>query len=174
MELYYISYDRSTPIKDLCSTISLTFNSSCVSDRNVYLYLPNADSPIIVKASEENREQFEAMLSKIRQGTTNIFPDVDISHICNLFNNDDFLGDDGMMKYERLSITFYLCPSFWINGYNETLISKLLFILDTNNLDQEHFSLDLYKSTEDSFEYDEENLFGVKKLCKTPTFIMTY
>lgn len=174
MELYYITYDRTTPVRQLCETLSLAFDSSCGGDKNVYFYLPNADSPIVVKASYENRDQLEYMLSKIRSGSCNVFPDVDITRICRIFNEDDFISDDGVMLYGKLSITFYLCPSFWVNGYNETLISKLLFILDTNQLDAEHFSLDLYKSSEDAFEYDENNLFGSQKLCRTPTFIMTY
>lgn len=176
LELYYIEHSRTTPNTKLCSEISDVFNSAVVeSNRTVFLYLANGDSPLVLECKQSNREALDRMTSEILSRSAHqVDPVHDVEWIVNFFNEHDFISDGGNKNYDFVNLRFYINPSFWINGYQETVISRVAFILDLQSLPQDYFLLDIMHPSEDEFKYEVKGMFGDRSLCKDLNYVLTY
>lgn len=176
LEFYYIEHARTTPIAKICNELIELFNTAEKDpNREVYIYLANSDSPILVPCREEHRSTLDQLTSEIMfRSSHEVFPDYDVKTLTEFFNKHDFMSDDGKPNYDYVNIRFYVNPSFFLNGYPETLISRLVFILDLDKISKDYLTLDIYHPKEDDFEYDGEHMFGERALCENLSYLLTY
>lgn len=178
LSLYYFDHERSTPVRKLCAVIDDLFTTGA-SDANTdyILYLPNGENPFVVPCKEEYRPEYNRFLGELRDNRYHtIFPEDDIKHIVDLFSKYNYLDENGKRLYETVNVVFYIGQDFWLNGYTESLIAKLAFIMDWAKLDVEFFHLDIYRDENDTFDYDGAlaDMFGTRKLINPVPFIFTY
>lgn len=176
LELYYIEHSRTTPIYKLCETLKEVFESSkSDANREVYFYLANADSPVLFRCLEENRSQMERMTAEIMSKSFHpVFPEYDLRFLTDFFNEHDIITDRGDKLYDFVNVFFYINPSFWVNGYQESLISRLAFIIDYSTLPKDYIHFDIYHPSTDDLVYETKKMFGEKALIPDFEYILTY
>ena len=162
LEINYIAHDHfSGQLLDALDEIYQV--SAYNKNRTTYLYLANADKPIVLKCASDRKKEFEEMRHVIgSQLKHNVWPEVDIQGIIELLKTDDFIDEKGKSRYNFFTLNFYITPSFWRYGYNETLIARLFWDLELS--EKSDFAVNIYHPKGDEFQYDEERIFGPKKL----------
>lgn len=171
LNFVYIAHDRTTPTTSLANKLEEFYNQGLRFPENAFVfYLANRDKPNVVTLNlpNDNRDDFETLilgeLQNRMEHTINVGYDVD--SIVDIFNQNDFLGERGNLKYESVIWDFYVAEDFWANKNHESLIAKLYWIMDIAKLKEHNFnfqircSKDLFKKIE-----NETLLFGVKNLA---------
>lgn len=176
LEFYYIEHARTTPISKICSEIQDTYSNAMEDpNREVYIYLANGDTPLLVKCEQSNQRAVDKLVNEIMSKNFHpVFPESDLKNITEFFNNHDFVTDDGSPKYDYFILRYYVNPSFWMNGFNETVIAQLSFVLDLDKLSNEYFSMEIYHPKSDDFEYEVKGMFGTRALCPELSYFLTY
>ena len=173
LEINYIAHDHFN--EAILNAVDRIFNTSAYNkNRETYIYLANANNPIILKCDPDNQKEYEDFLYTLNsQLKHNVWPEVDIQRILELLKVDDFIDDNGKPRYSFFTINFYITPSFWIYNYNETLIARLFWDLE---LPQKcNYQVNIYHPENDDFQYDQEHMFGPKKLNGDyKVFMFTY
>lgn len=177
LEFVYVAHDRSTPVNVLCERLKENIYDYAVQDESqaVIIYLANADAPRIVRINlpGDNRDDFDNLLGELRYKSAHeIYPDVDQEEIVKLFDEVDFLTDSGRPSFISFKMTWYVTPTFWSLGYNESLIARLFFTLDLGSLPGSYFNLEVWHYRNDGLKYDEEMPFGPKNLLGDYSFFM--
>ena len=170
MEINYIAHDHfNEAILDKLDDI---YRISAYSDtRKTYLYLANANDPVILKCDQEHQKEFEDFRYIINsQLKHNVWPEVDVLRILELLKEDDFIDDNGEPRYSFFTFNFYITPSFWLYNYNETLIARLIWDLEL--FDKNNCEVNIYHPENDGGKYDEEHMFGPMKLNGDKTIYM--
>ena len=169
----YIAHDHYNDA--ILNAVDDIFNTSAYNNnRSTYLYLANAENPLILKCDSNHQKEFEDFRYAINsQLKHNVWPDVDIQKLLELFREDDFLSESGHARYSYFTLNFYITPSFWSYNYNESLIARLFWDLELP--DKTDFVVNIYHPENDGVTYDEEHMFGPKKLNGDyKVYLLTY
>ena len=176
MEFIYIAHDGSTPVNALCDRLSEVYEFATQDNGTaVVFYLANADEPRIVRVNldGDNRSEFEELLGELRYKSAHeIFAEVDQKAIIDLFNEVDFINESGRQAFLSFQMTWYVTPTFWTLGYNESLIARTYFTLDLGALPSSYFNMEIWHARDDGLKYDENWPFGTKNLCTNYTFFL--
>ncbi len=160
LEINYIAHDHHT--ESLLRVVDEKYRMS-TANRQTYLYLSNADTPIILDCNRSDEQSFEEFRFKITsQVKHNVWPEVDIKRLLGLLQEDDFIDEDGKQKYDYVSLNFYITSSFWTIKYNETLIGRLLWNLDIEKMN--NINVSIFYPENEELDYNDEFLLGHKKL----------
>ena len=164
----YIAHDRTTPVQRLSRTLQEIYDGAVKYGHSCVFYLANNESPYIVNVNigNDNRNDFDAMIigelqNKLSHG---ISPRFDLDAIVNMFNSNDYLLSEQELKYISVTWNFYTNEWFWNEGYNESLIASLYWIMDIDKTEELDFYFNVYHSENDKLELDDKLLFGVKNL----------
>lgn len=162
LEINYIAHDHFN--EAILNAVDRIYNASVYNNtRKTYLYLANADNPIILRCDPNQQKEFEdfqyAISSQLKH---NVWPEVDIKRIMELLQEDDFIDDDGNPRYDFFTLNFYITPSFWSYNYNETLIARLFWDLELSK--KNNIQVNIYHPANDGVQYDEKHMFGPKNL----------
>ena len=164
----YIAHDRTTPVQRLSKTLQEIYDGAVKYGHSCVFYLANNESPYIVNVNigNDNRNDFDAMIigelqNKLSHG---ISPRFDLDAIVNMFNSNDYLLSEQELKYISVTWNFYTSEWFWNEGYNESLIASLYWIMDIDKTEELDFYFNVYHSENDKLELDDKLLFGVKNL----------
>lgn len=175
LEFYYIAHDRTTPVSDLCSRLEAVYETAMsYDDFAVIFYLPNYDKPKVVKMNlpGDNRDDFKVIISELRQKSAHeIYADVDYNTIVELFNQHDFIDDEGNRKFLSVLMFWYVNPDFWRFQYNEKLIASLYFNLELDKY-QDYVTTQVWHADGDGLVVDNERPFGSKNLCADMMFML--
>lgn len=162
LEIDYIAHDHFN--EAILNAVDEIYQTNAYSkNRQTYLYLANAENPIILRCDSNHQKEFENFRYSINsQLKHNVWPEVDIQRILELLKGDDFIDDNGKPRYSFFTLNFYITPSFWSYNYNETLIARLLWDLELP--DMTNYQVNIYHPENDGVQYDEDHMFGPKKL----------
>lgn len=176
LNFIYIAHDHSTPVDKLCDRLSDLYQTAKYEkDIAVIFYLPNSDEPKVVKMNlpGENPDDFPDILGELIQKSSHeVFPEVDIEKIPSIFNETDFVDAFGNPQFASFNITYYINPTFWMLGYNESIIAKLYFTLELDKLPKSYFKMQIWHSKDDGLIVDEKQPFGTKNLCSGFNFLL--
>lgn len=179
LEFFYIAHDRSTPVNDLCERLEYVYETALsYEDNAVIFYLPNYDQPIVVKVNlpGDNRDDFKKIISELRVKVSHeIYVDVDVATITDIFNTYDFITDDGNPRFSSVNLCWYVNPDFWLFQYNESLLSRLYFTLDMNQYHKMGYvTTEIWHAEGDGLKekIDRRRPFGSKNLCNSIRFIL--
>ena len=169
LEINYIAHDHYT--EDLLDKIDEIYNSPS-DNKQTYLYLASGDEPMLLKCNGNNETEYEefryAIASQIKH---NVWPEVDIKRILELFKEDDFINEEGIPTYDYFTLNFYITPSFWTYKYNETLIGRLLWNLEIDKYFP-NVNVAIYHPENDDLSYDENRLCGPKLIFRDNQVMM--
>lgn len=169
----YIAHDHYN--EAILNAVDDIFNTDAFNNnRSTYLYLANAENPLILKCDRNHQKEFEDFRYAINsQLKHNVWPDVDIQRLLELLRQDDFLAESGEARYSFFTLNFYITPSFWSYNYNESLIARLFWDLELPS--KTDFLVNIYHPENDGFQYDKDHMFGPKKLNGNyEVYLLTY
>lgn len=161
----YIAHDEATYVDEMISNIQARYDRA-MEDKNyvVVLYMSNGDSPVIVQVNtdNDNRADFSKLKETLGARRSHaVYPEEDLEKIVALFNEVDFVSDeDNSISYRSADWHFHLTSGFLKNGYNESLIAKLAFVMGVEHFSTENFRIRYYFSGYDVPEYDHDAPFG--------------
>ena len=161
----YIAHDESTYMDDVMANIQARYDRAMEDENYVMVvYMSNGDSPFIVQVNtaKDNRADFAKLKDVLRTRSSHaVYPEEDLEKIVDLFNEVDFVNDqDNSISYRSADWHFHLTSGFLRNGYGESLISKLAFVMGVEHFSTENFRIRYYFSSYDILEYDHEYPFG--------------
>lgn len=165
----YINHTNDTPINDLCKRLGDKVKTAQRVKSPLIIYLANGKKPYIatVGINGSKEEGFDNIIQALQEKNSHpIDTKEDLRNIIEIFNHIDFLSELGVPKYSSMTWQFYIDQQFWKDNYNEEIIAKLYFALDLDLLPNDYLHLMLFYRSDNEFEYDKENPFGVKNLCK--------
>ena len=134
VKLIYVAHDVDTPVDKLMENIS--YSHDMLDDNpedgdRVIVYMSSGTNPIIADMRSGNRDEdnYERVMHEFERNYHDTNPEYDAERIIDLFEEEDFLNSTGGLGVDNLVFEFYVTPSFWTNGYNNTLISSLFYAL---------------------------------------------
>lgn len=136
-EFIYVANDKDTPVATLINKLHDLYYTK-VSEYNAnevdacIFYLAKGYTPKIVTVNlpnEDNNEKIEDWLAELNKLDFSVEPYFDVDSIIKILNKYDFLSETGQIKYEKVKFNFYVENEFWENGFNESLIARLYWIL---------------------------------------------
>lgn len=168
-QLIYINHTLSTPVSKLTAELKGLFNDARDFDFPTIFYLANMDSPIIAKVGfksfKDDVENFNEIIGTIQSSRyLDINPITDIDNLIKIFNEIDYISDNNELKFKSLRWLFYVNQDFWSLNYNETIISKLYYILGLDNMPENYLKLQIKYSGSENLEYNKDKPFGVRNL----------
>lgn len=140
----YIAHDRTTPSACLSERMQTLCDQGERYEGFSYIfYLANEDQPKIVTLNlpSDNRGDFQKLI--IEELNDKIAHPVNIGFdtdsIIDIFYQNDFLDETGKLKYETVTFDFYIGEEFWNNGYLESFIAKLYWVMGFDRLKEQEF-----------------------------------
>lgn len=176
-EFYYIAHDRKTNVSELCDRLYEVYEDALSNeDYAVIFYMPNYDEYIDVRVNlpDSNPDDFEKIISELRiKDAHDNSTEVDYAAIMNLINKYDFVDDEGTLTYTSVLFCWYVNPTFWSWGNNESLIAKLYFTLELGNYTG-YVESKFWHTRDDGLEkfVDRRYPFGRKNVCKDIDFML--
>ena len=166
----YIAQSDNTPRAALEKYLDARYNRALKDDDLILvIYYANGTAPLIVQVntSEDNREDYDFLLSELKKDDfRRVDPTYDVRNIARLFDGLDFISpSSNLLKYGAVDWHFHVTSDFWEQGYNESLIASLCFVMGVDHFENANFRLRCYFSRYDDFEYDEDYPFGKKDYC---------
>ena len=169
LTIVYIAHTTDVPLAKLTEKLEEHYRNGVQFENEVIFYLSNGSEPYIVKVNTkgQNNEDFEAeIIDELwAKRSHDIDPYSDVENIINIVNENDFVNEEGKLKYLSVTFDFFVTETFWTMKYNESIISKLYFALDINEVKKDN--PDLYFNVHYASEgqaIDNSNKFGVKNL----------
>ena len=176
----YIAHDRATPVQRLSKALQDLYDDAVKYGHSCIFYLANNDAPYVVNINTENdnRNEFSNQIiaelqNKIAHG---INPRFDVDNIVAMFNENDYLLNDQELKYTSVTWNFYTSEWFWKEGYNESLIASLYWIMGVENTQDLDFYFNVFHSSDDELELEDGLAFGRRNLLNinTDCFLLDY
>lgn len=166
----YVAESDATSVGELAGYLEARYRKAIADEDYVLvMYLSNGNEPVVVEVNTEsdNRETFAGFMEDIRENMTHkVDPEYDLRRLTAMFERLDFISQtEEDVKYGSVDWHFHVTSDFWKQGYNESLISPLCFVMGVDHLENANFRLRCYFSRYDDLEYDEEYPFGKKNYC---------
>jgi hypothetical protein len=166
----YIAQSDSTPSVALEKYLDARFTRALKDESLVLvIYYAGGTNPLIVQVntSEDNRGDYELLLDELKRGDfRRVDSSFDVRNIAGLFDKLDFVAPaSNVLKYGAVDWHFHVTSDFWEQGYNESLIASLCFVMGVDHFENANFRLRCYFSRYDDLEYDEDYPFGKKDYC---------
>ena len=165
----YINHTVGTPVQVLCKRLDEAFKTAKKLGDPLIIYLPNGNNPYVASVGINGVEdtKYDNIIKELQvRRYHSVDPRNDVVKIVELFDKNDFLYESGMPKYSSMTWQFYIDQDFWDANYNEHIIAKLYFTLDLDKLPSDYLHLMLFYHGEEEFVYDQDNVFGIKRLCE--------
>ena len=178
LTIVYIAHTTDIPLARLTGLLEERYRGGVQFSNDVIFYLSNGTEPLIVKinTAEENKLDFEPMIidELWAKRSHDIDPYPDVAKLIEIVNENDFVSESGELKYLSVTFDFFISEEFWTMKYNESIIAKLYFALDVNNIKQENPDLffNVYRPSEVELIYDNGKPFGLKDLDNINSNIM--
>lgn len=199
LRFVYIAHDVTTPVEPLVEKLEGYFDQledeaddETSVDRTI-LYLSSGSNPFIVNMESGNRDDdnFNTLVSELYERN---FHDVDaendVEKIIELLSDNDFMTEDNRLAVSNLKFEFYVTPTFWTMGQNQSLIMPLFHTLEIDRFYDEKSpeynrgvtfkiflpSVDAVNNCmgPDGEPFGKANVDGINQLLSTPDFIGTY
>lgn len=142
LNFVYIAHDRTIPSSCLSNEMQLLYDQGKRYPENAFIfYLANEDNPRIVTLNlpNDNSADFEKLIiaELINKVEHDIIVGFDVDSIITMFNHNDFIDNSRKLKYETVTFDFYVGKKFFTNGFHETLISRLYWLLEIDKLKEQ-------------------------------------
>ena len=104
-------------------------------------------TPVVIRmyvdSIRDNRNRFDTdFMGEIQKYRSHdVKTDVDLTNILHILQEDDFLTENGKLRYKSVSFEFYIYPRFWEQKLHEKLIAALYFVLDVGRLRSEKYDI---------------------------------
>ena len=159
----YVAWDKSMSLQTLLDNMRDAYNHALVDGPTIF-YLSCGSQPVVVcvNTPNDNRDNYEEGLLEVLRQQIEYSVDglYDKQRIHELLEENNFVDDNGNLKYKRTDFAFHVGQKFWDMANNETLIASLFFELDMNRyIVSESFNANVYCPR--AMDMDVSHPFGV-------------
>lgn len=178
MTIVYVAHTTDVPLARLTELLEERYRGGVQFSNEVIFYISNGSEPLVVKVNtnDENKADFESMIidELWAKRSHDVDPHVDTQSLIEIINDNDFITEDGKLKYLSVTFDFFISEEFWTMKYNESIIAKLYFALDINNIKKNNPDLffNIYHPYEIKLVFEDGKPFGLKDLDKINSNIM--
>lgn len=166
----YVAHSELSTVNEIVGYLDSRFaRAEKDEDFVLVIYLADGDDPYVVEVntSADNRAEYSGLIEELKNRRAHtVDPEYDLKRISGMFERLDFVAptsDD--LAYGAVDWHFHVNSDFWAMGYNQSLISRLCFVMGVDYMEDENFRLRCYFSTFDKPEIDPEYPFGRMNYC---------
>ena len=170
LHVIYIDHETSTPVARLSERLREQRNDAIEVDDAFIVYMADGSKPLVSLVNlpdTKGRDKEEAMYAIFdalqNVNSHNIIESEDRRLLLELFDEFNFVDDNEKIRFNNVTIDFYIGPSFWALGY-EKIISHLYVALEIAKFPKERFSFNIFKPKGVELGYSDEKPFGVGNL----------
>ena len=169
LRFIYISHEPGTPVGRLWEKIRAIRNDAVEIDDALIVYLADGRQPLVSFTNLKDpdalqRDRDEAFFSINAALQDAIAHDViakeDRKNILRLFDQFNFVTDDGQLRFNSVAMDFYVGPSFWALGNNLQVIAHLYTAFGAASYPKDKLSFSVYKPKGQDLGEDANQLFG--------------
>lgn len=169
LHFVYIDHEVTTPITELCGRLRSLQEDATEVDDALMIYLSDGRASLVSftnmkDTSGQGRDKelaFVEIISALQDANSHdVIATEDIKNIIELFDEYNFVEDDGSIMYNSVSFDFYVGASFWTLGNNEKVISHLYHDFSMSELPKDKFNLNIYVPKTDHVSFPEGMPFG--------------
>lgn len=166
----YIAHSEVSTVNEIVSYLDSRFaKAEMDEDFVLVIYLANGEDPLVVEVNtaDDNRKAYAGLIEEFKgKRSHRVDPEHDIDRIVALFDKLDMMApkSDGL-SYGAVDWHFHVNSDFWSMGYNQSLISRLCFVMGIDYMEGENFRLRCYFSRYDEPEIDPTYPFGRMNYC---------
>lgn len=166
----YVAHSEVSTVNEIVNYLDSRFaKAEKDNDYVLVIYLANGEDPFIVEVNtpDDNRKEYKGLIEEFRSKRSHrVDPEYDLKKIAGLFERLDFMAPKSYnLSYGAVDWHFHVNSDFWAMGYNQSLISRLCFVMGVDYMENENFRLRCYFSRYDEPEIDLINPFGRMDYC---------
>ncbi|MCF0126496.1 MAG: hypothetical protein HUJ68_12235 [Clostridia bacterium] len=169
LHFVYIAHEITTPVNELCARLTALQEDAIEINDALIIYLSDGKASIVTftnlkDVSDKGRDKdiaFIEVISALQDANSHdVIASYDVENIINLFEEYNFVNDEGGIIYNNVTFDFYVGKSFWTLGNNEKVISHLYHDFSMANLPKNQFVLNIYVPKSDHLRYPQGMPFG--------------
>lgn len=169
LHFIYIAHETSTPVNKLCERLRTVRDDAIEVEDALIVYLSDgALSPISFTNLKDNsgrnrdsQDSYTDIIAALQDfNSHNVVARNDRTNILNLFDEYNFLDENGNLRFNTVIMDFYVGASFWSLGNNEKIIAHLFTALNAASFPKDRFSFNVYKPRGEKLVYVEGMPFG--------------
>lgn len=165
----YIDHEPSTPVNKLCQRIRRLRDDAIEVEDVLVIYLSDGQNSLLSFTNlpdvhEKERDKDEAFVNIIaalqNANSHDIIAREDRKNILKLFDEYNFVDEEGRLRFKSVVMDFYVSPEFWALGNNEKVISYLYVDLDIESFSQEQLTFNIFKPKGEDLNFPNDIPFG--------------
>ena len=169
LHFIYIAHETSTPVNKLCERLRTVRDDAIEVEDALIVYLSDgALSPISFTNLKDNsgrnrdsQDSYTDIIAALQDfNSHNVVARNDRTNILNLFDEYNFLDENGNLRFNTVIMDFYVGASVWSLGNNEKIIAHLFTALNAASFPKDRFSFNVYKPRGEKLVYVEGMPFG--------------
>ena len=169
LHFVYIDHEPSTPVNKLCQRIRTLRDDAIEVEDALIVYLSDGRQSLLSFTNLQdvygrNRDKNEAFVDIIAAlqdaNSHDIIAQQDRKNILQLFEDFNFVDEDGRFLFSSVTMDFYVGPEYWTLGNNEKVISHLFVDFDAASFPKDKLTFNVFKPKGQSLKHPEGMPFG--------------
>ena len=169
LHFVYINHEPSTPINQLCQRIRTLRDDAIEVDDALIVYLSDGRQSLLSFTNlkdpqgkdRDKNDAFTAIIAALQEANSHdVIAQEDRKNILKLFEDYNFVNDNGVFLFNSVTMDFYVNPEFWALGNHEKVISHLFVDFDAASFPKEKLAFNVFKPKGTNLKYPEGMPFG--------------
>ena len=169
LHFVYIDHEPSTPVNQLCQRIRTLRDDAIEVEDALIVYLSDGKQSLLSftnlhDVNDRNRDKNEAFVDIIAAlqdaNSHDVIAQEDRRNILNLFEEYNFIDEDGQFLFNSVTMDFYVGPEYWSLGNNEKVISHLYVDFNAASFPKDKLVFNVFKPKGQLLNYQEGMPFG--------------
>ena len=169
LHFVYIDHEPSTPVNQLCQRIRTLRDDAIEVEDALIVYLSDGKQSLLSftnlqDVNGRDRDKSEAFVDIIAAlqdaNSHDVIAQEDRRNILKLFEEYNFIDEDGRFLFSSVTMDFYVGPEYWSLGNHEKVISHLYVDFDAASFPKDKLAFNVFKPKGQSLNYQEGMPFG--------------
>ena len=169
LHFVYIDHEPTTPVNQLCQRIRTLRDDAIEVEDALIVYLSDGRQSLLSLTNLEDKkgmerdksEAFVNIIAALQDANSHdVRAQDDRNNILKLFEEYNFVDDEGRFLFNSVTMDFYVGPEYWVLGNNEKVISHLFVDFDAASFPKEKLAFNVFKPKEQALDYPEGMPFG--------------
>lgn len=169
LHFVYIDHETSTPVNQLCKRIRTLRDDAIEVEDALIIYLSDGRQSLLSFTNLEDRnnlnrdtpEAYVNIIAALQDANSHdIIAREDRKNILNLFDEYNFVDEQGHFLFNSVTMDFYVGPDYWNLGNHEKVIAHLFVDFDASSFDKAKLAFNVFKPKGVELKYPEGMPFG--------------
>lgn len=169
LHFVYIDHEPTTPVNQLCQRIRTLRDDAIEVEDALIVYLSDGRQSLLSFTNLEDKrgmerdknEAFVNIIAALQDANSHdVRAQDDRNNILKLFEEYNFVNDEGRFLFSSVTMDFYVGPEYWALGNNEKVITHLFVDFDAASFPKEKLVFNVFKPKGQNLNYPEGMPFG--------------